>query len=420
MEGRGLTRRQLAGSLSITYEIRDIPAAKVDAATSSISALATAGTELTAFVDTLKQSFADAGQLSPTSLTAVFIVPTTSEYQATPRAPAPRTPAPSGESRWYDDDWKLYSTITGGAVGLLLVIALLFKLRRPKHGQITETQLSMTAEKLWALATPTITPAHSAIHHHTPAHSAIRHRAPAHSAVCREIGDAEQEINSQGNEARTEVHAIEGSTGKEQVQKLEQPGASVAGSTPAVARAHAGVVDTSLLPAGWQAINDPKSGKMYYCNTLTRESVWTVPTEPAVVNTIAEGIDPSVAQQASTAHPISFFETEKSLQNYRERALASPAEHSADFTQTEGTQTTHRTQLEQKQEALMQLQKQLRQLHQSKQKQLGPALSHQNSPALRNGVAHSGHVGVDAKKRAALPRQSSPPMIWTEEMEAEI
>jgi hypothetical protein len=70
---------ELAGSLSIMYEVRKIHAVDVDQAVNSITVLSTGGSALTSFVATLKQGIAGAGHSSPASLSAVFAVPTQSE-----------------------------------------------------------------------------------------------------------------------------------------------------------------------------------------------------------------------------------------------------------------------------------------------------------------------------------------------------
>eukprot|EP00928_Gymnodinium_smaydae_P080507 TRINITY_DN64192_c1_g1_i1.p2 TRINITY_DN64192_c1_g1~~TRINITY_DN64192_c1_g1_i1.p2 ORF type:complete len:275 (-),score=66.97 TRINITY_DN64192_c1_g1_i1:152-976(-) len=37
----------------------------------------------------------------------------------------------------------------------------------------------------------------------------------------------------------------------------------------------------AALPPGWEAVSDPASGKIYYCNRATGESSWTPPAAPA-------------------------------------------------------------------------------------------------------------------------------------------
>jgi hypothetical protein len=303
-EGRS-AQRQLAGSLSIAYEVRGIPVADADRAVSSITALSTgAGSSLTDFVATLKQDFTDAGQLSPASLTVVFAAPTWGEY--VPATPAP-VPVPSEESKWYDEvldvldeDWKLYSAIAGAIVFLILVIALLMKLCC-KRGKNKKEKLSKAAEKLKGLSgSPTAADKLRDLGGSSePATSIAQHLA------------AEDEFEGKGQQNAVGANELE--------HELEQSGVSAAAA--AVIRASAGIElvpnRTSsmnnrgpMLPAGWQAIDDPESGQDYYYNTLTGESVWEPPTQPASMRG-------NMVQQASIADPVGFAQTEQSLGDYQ-------------------------------------------------------------------------------------------------------
>lgn len=69
---------------------------------------------------------------------------------------------------------------------------------------------------------------------------------------------------------------------------------------PGMAMAAPAPVATNL-PAGWEQATDPSSGKVYYCNRVTGESSWTVPTGGVDVAASAPAAAPAAASPALPA-----------------------------------------------------------------------------------------------------------------------
>jgi hypothetical protein len=66
------------------------------------------------------------------------------------------------------------------------------------------------------------------------------------------------------------------------VEQQEQPQPGTTESTPLAATPTEAPTEAQPLPAGWQKIPDPASGRCYYWNILSNETTWEVPSGPAV------------------------------------------------------------------------------------------------------------------------------------------
>ena len=315
----GPVQRKLADRLSITYEVRGIPAADVARAVSQIDEL-TGVDAANTFVETLRQDFTAAGGDSPSSLGAEFQAATTSVYVLPTASP---TPAPNiivDELQWYDEEWKLYSTIGGGALGLILVLVVLMKLR-PKQGKYVhkDEKLSKAAQELRALGgSPVEAPAKGkgAMSHYEE-ESLV-------GEVRESFQQAEEMEQPESSEAVVSTTELE--------QELEQSGVSEAARATVLRAASAPrpvpAADMVLgLPSGWQAIKDGQSGEDYYYNTLTGESTWDKPEMPAAAGNTSPAGDAEllasvaaplgvVAASAFAADPVSFTQTEDSFRDY--------------------------------------------------------------------------------------------------------